>query len=211
MRTALLVTLLGFGCGGASEHTGEPDRRVFGEDSAEDSGGDSVEYSDPCDDGDLDTGSGLLWYAGDAQVGDGEFTAGHFGWLLTCDNELADVTCESLSEWGATGPAPDGCPGCDWSFTLLASGGVAEGTGCPGAGMTGGEWDGFEGAWGFAESYTYEHEGAAYLYTTAVMYYSRAYSYWFMLAGNYGEYGYNTGDAGEMTFATPYPWYVYYY
>jgi len=189
-------------CGESKDETGDADT-----DTDTDTDSDTDADSDTDTDSDADTSLGLLWYAGDAQTSGGAFVGGHFGYVLT-DMSMGTV-CESLSTWSETGSAAASCANCDWAFNLTLSGGTASGESCAGAGIVGGEWDDFTASWGFAESYPYSYNGTDYTFDLAVLYYSTTYG-WFPLAYNYGGYGYNTGDASDMTFMRPYG-YIYIY
>ena len=78
--------------------------------------------------------------------------------------------------------------------------------------MTGGAWDGFTASWGFADTYSYDYNGTPLLFETVLFYYSTytGSEGWFPLMYNYGAYGYNSGNAENLTFMR-YVGYIYYY
>ncbi len=93
--------------------------------------------------------------------------------------------------------------------------GVATGPACgnlvPTA-LVGGEWDGFTGSWGFADTYEYEYNGSAVTFTDVILYYSTyaGYEGWLPLFYNYGTYVQVTGDASSASFIGRYQYSTYY-
>ncbi len=161
-----------------------------------------------------DTAIGYVYYAGDAQTHSGAFVDGHFGYNVV--NSAGSAICTDLSEWSDDGNAPaGGCPGCNWSFELGLANGTATGSECgnllPSA-LVGGEWDGFTGSWGEADTYQYDYNGTPLTFTTVLFYYSTytGNEGWFPLAYSYGSYANTSGDASSITFQK-YAGYMYYY
>jgi hypothetical protein len=152
------------------------------------------------------TSVGMQWYAGDAQTSGANFVGGHFGFLFT-DLDKATV-CTDLSSWSEAGSRAPECPQCDWAFNLTTSRATVSGAPCD----TFGSFEGFTGSWGFAANYTYVNPTSynSYDMNTVVLYYSVSDRLWFPLAYNMDGYGYNTGDASDVTFMRLYA-YTYYY
>ena len=177
-------------------------------DADSDADSDADTDADTDSDADADTAIGIVWYAGDAQTSAGNFIDGHFGFLVT-DTSL-NAVCTDMSQWSETGDSAPTCAGCQWAFNLGLSGGTATGDHCGDVGLAAGDWDGFTASWGFADSYDYDYNGTVYTFDTVLMYYSSA-NGWGPLAYNYGGYGYNTGDASDMTFMRYYTAVYLYY
>ncbi len=103
-----------------------------------------------------------LSYGGQFQATRSTYTSGKFGFAYV--NDAGVATCTAYGPLTRTATAPTGCPSCDWSFDLSATGtGTVAGSGCANmtdftytptglAGYTSGYWD---YSWGFATSATY--------------------------------------------------------
>ena len=158
---------------------------------------------------DSDRGFARVFLAGEIQTSSGEFVTGHFGY------EFADLDglplCISLSQWSkATAPVAGDCPGCEWAFNLTLQNGTAEGDHCDAFGVSGNEWDGFTGSWGFTPEFDYDNGyGSVFVLDDALMYFSKNYG-WSPLAYNIDGYVGTTGGADDLAFKRYYS-YVYYY
>ncbi len=205
---ALSTSLLLTACGISDKETGGADT---GTDTNTDSG--DTDTHDSGGGTDTAIAIGYVFYVGDAQTTN-EGTAytwvsGHFGDVV--ENASAVVVCTEMAVWSDTGTAAaGGCPDCSWAFDLTLSAGTATGPAC--GALTGAQWPGLEGSWGFADRYVYVYGDTQFLFTEALMYYS---TYpgdqgWFPLSYNYAGYGYDTGDANSFSFMT-YAGYIYYY
>ncbi len=161
----------------------------------------------------IDTAIALVWYEASAQVSGGEFVSGSWGTIFT---DLADlpsfdnVLCDNTGAWSLAGPRDADCPDCDWAFTLATTGTTATGDLCADFGRVGGEWDGFDKSWGFSNEYLYVYGTYEIPLEKVLWYYYDGGGYWFFLAYNYGGYGYNEGDASDMTARRNYGYYYFY-
>lgn len=141
--------------------------------------------------------AGVMFIAGAAEVDDDVFVGGHLGFLFTKFD--GDVLCSDLGDWVSVGDAPEGCPQCDWSFTLEVENTRAIGDWCDDAGLVGGEWDGFRGGFGFSATYVGYYE----TYQNIVWYYyggdNNGYyaSQWLPLAYQDGYVSDVAGTAGD--------------
>ena len=159
-------------------------------------------------DGGSDTGLAVLAYGGNWVTDGGAFVSGAFGFSFTSVATGASV-CDAWGPWTYDGPGAT-CPGCDWSFNLVVGVGTPVGPYCADFGVTGAEWDGFWGGWGFSPRFDFYGDGSVYV-DNALLYYYSGGGYFFALAFNYGGYNMVYGNAAAGTFLKSVGYYYYYY
>lgn len=169
--------------------------------------------ADSDSDSDADTAYALIAYRADFKTSPdySTFQEGHFGYNVTSLTDGSQI-CEEKYTFSDDGvPALDGCPGCEWSFSLTMNDGTAMGPGCAnvGDGMDGTTLNGFSASWGFATAYTYTYSGTDYALDNVLFYGNSTYGWHFFLY-NYAGYGYGVGTPDNMSWDAPVG-YVYYY
>lgn len=172
-------------------------------DTDTDTDGDSDTDGDTDADGDADadTGTALAYWTSDHLYEAGKFT-GHFGADFVAASDAPDFSeplCHNVGEWHIVSGGPSGCPGCTWSFYLLVQGTTAVGEYCSALGRVGGEWDGFDSAWGWADTYTFFYGSNAYELERVLFRYYQTRTLWVPVSYNYNGHGYNTGDGASGT------------
>ena len=170
------------------------------------------------DNGSGDNGSGnetgivQMWIVGNVQTSGGSFSSGAVGVSMYDISYYPDLhsVCDVIGP-AAEGAALPACEVCDWSFDLVVSGSTASGSDCSDFGVKDGWMDGYEGGFGWADTYDFEYGGTVYSLTDTVFYYFSSYGQWYFVGYNYGPYGYNSGDASDATFNLALNAYYYFY
>lgn len=118
---------------------------------------DTGDGSSCCDEGSTlhDTGFAVLYWTGEFQVPEGEFSYAEFG-LEMVGTRGRGLLCEAIGPMDEVGPAELACPECEWSFALSAiHDSVEVGDECLQLGITTIDGD-FAYSWGFASEYIYD-------------------------------------------------------
>lgn len=199
----VLCLLASLGCGvdkGDPADTAAPDTDVETDtDTDTDSDTDTdadTDITDPYGDD-----SGVFYYVADFTTDGGEFASASFGYGMY-DLRDAEWSCVIQGSLQYEGPAPSGCPDCDWAFDLgPVERSVAVGPDCDGF-FEDGYLDGSNDfAWGFSDVYYYEYEGTPLRLESVVhLLYEGV---WIQFAFNYGPQTWVTGDAGELSVERP--------
>lgn len=161
-----------------------------------------------------DTGIAVPYYVGSFETAAGAYVDASFGYAFY-GVTVEDWVCEVRGTLPYEGPAPDGCPDCDWAFDLGSPvDAVATGPECGDLGVTADGMDTvLDYAWGFGEVYVYEYNGTPLELENTLFIHDG--SSWFAVAFSYGGRDWTVGDAESLEVA--WPWqtsdggYTYYY
>lgn len=142
-------------CPTAEESCDEADKACDTGDTAPDDTDTDTRPDEPAD-----TGIAALYYVGRFETEAGAYVDASFGYGFY-GIAAEDWVCRVEGTLPYEGPAPDGCPDCDWAFDLGApADAVATGPECAALGVTADGLDAlFDYAWGFADTYVYEYNG----------------------------------------------------
>ena len=207
---ATLVALTG--CPSGDDTGKDPDDSADTSDSG-DSGDSTNDSEDTRETAPEDeTSMAQMWIVGNVQTSGGALTSAAVGVSMYDISYYPDLhsVCDIIGP-AAEGAALPACEVCDWSFDLVVSGSTASGSDCSDFGVKDGWMDGYEGGFGWADTYDFEYGGTVYSLTDTVFYYFSSYGQWYFVGYNYGPYGYNSGDASDATFNLALNAYYYFY
>ncbi|MFN7143054.1 MAG: hypothetical protein ACK4YP_04710 [Myxococcota bacterium] len=163
-----------------------------------------------------DTGVAEGFYVGSFETEAGAYAHASFG-LGYYGLAVGDWVCRVEGTLPYEGPAPDGCPDCDWAFDLgPVVDAVATGAECGDLGVTAEGLEGaFDYAWGFAEVYAYDYNGTP-LDLEKTLFINHE-GEWFPIAWDYAGSAWTHGDAESLEVVRPilsgdssYTYYYYY-
>jgi hypothetical protein len=199
------------GAGDSAETVGTDGDADTDADTDTDADSDTDTETDPdTTDIEPDTGYGYLLLVGDFATSDTRVVSGHFGYAIYGIPQRREV-CTLLASFENAGPAPDGCPDCEWSFTPTAlHDTLAEGDQCDDFDWTDGYMDGYQlGAQGFASSYDWDYGDNVYhLEDVVFLDYNDVWTPWIF---NYGGSSYVTPGDRSTSFWTFASSQYYYY